>query len=37
MERKLICIICPRGCGLTADITESADPPVLHSHRGLYG
>ena len=23
MERKLICIICPRGCALTADITES--------------
>lgn len=23
MERKLTCIICPRGCSLTADITDS--------------
>ena len=23
MERKLVCIICPRGCALTADITDT--------------
>lgn len=23
MERKLVCIICPRGCTLTADITDT--------------
>ena len=23
MKRNLICIICPRGCALTADITDS--------------
>ena len=23
MKRNLICIICPRGCALTADITEN--------------
>lgn len=23
MKRDMICIICPRGCSLTADITES--------------
>lgn len=23
MERKLICIICPRGCALTADVTDT--------------
>jgi len=23
MERKMICIICPRGCALTANVTEA--------------
>lgn len=23
MERKLVCIICPRGCALTADMTDT--------------
>lgn len=23
MKRKLVCIICPRGCNLTVDITEN--------------
>ena len=31
MERKMICIICPRGCALTADITESGVSVTGHT------
>ena len=31
MKRDLICIICPRGCGLTADITDTGVTVTGHS------
>ena len=31
MERNLICIICPRGCGMTAKITESGVTVTGHT------
>ena len=31
MKRNLICIICPRGCALTADITESGVAVTGHT------
>lgn len=31
MKRNLTCIICPRGCALTADITESGVLVTGHS------
>ena len=31
MKRNLICIICPRGCALTADITENGVTVTGHT------
>ena len=31
MKRNLICIICPRGCALTVDITESGVTVTGHT------
>ena len=31
MKRNLICIICPRGCALTADVTENGVTVTGHT------